>query len=594
MIDLLNGRAQQLEEAEKCLIWRMEPLTGGLNNRFGPQYIGENEYSDGLNVDLSDPTRAQTRDGYKILGDSTAEMQDGLDANLLAKRICGFCELDPSAAVSPAARLLVISISDPAGTSRVYRRSNVASAGSWTECVDGGAASVQFDTDELKIFQGNDHLLFCSPDASHNTWAMDSAGLMTDGANVDDTGIAPGSPPRNVADGLYAYNREWLITRSNVLCYSKVNPTAANVATNWSRTGTYSAAGANSAIAGRFLLAPNVGAVAVAAKAHVNGSIICYFDSCIEAIAGLDTVAGYADPEDNASRIVVTSSFGCGAYGTLVSAGADHLFMDQYGQVRRLSQTVNGEQAGVDPVPLSEKIAAYLPGRLNLQAIAKCKSVIHKQRMLVAFPLDSSTEANAVAVYNLAYGYWEGIWVLTRPVSQWVVSNIRGNGEDLWFADGGNASETPAAKVYRMFPGTYTDDGTVIPFEFVPRSLTFDAPEAFKKFQAAEIGVIAGAGMRVFLDVQLNESGFYQTHPTVFTTPATGTSSFPLVFPLAFPLVDVAPAISYNLWRMDEYSNKAAARYLRLKIRTATLADKSCKVADLFVTAKPEYRKELE
>jgi hypothetical protein len=228
-------------------------------------------------------------------------------------------------------------------------------------------------------------------------------------------------------------------------------------------------------------------------------------------------------------------------------------FADQFGQVRSLQQTVSAAQAGVVAQPLSEPIAAELPDKLNQTHRNKIRTTRFKDRLFVAYPRLGATEANAVAVFHLGRRIWESIWLLTNSMGRWVVSDILGSGEDLWFTDGSTATSgrdaTIAAKMYRMYPGTYSDNGAAIRYIETSKAFDFDVPEADKIWDIYEGEARGDNGVEMEAGIRFNEdSGFSDLEGTVIL--AISGSSFPILsadFPLTpsdFPLIQGATTLS--------------------------------------------------
>jgi len=511
------------------VIWRSEPLTGGLNNRYQAQYIGDNEASELFNVDLDDVTRPKARDGYLVLGGTTAIMQASINSGLLAKRIAGVAYLH----TTYNTKKLFIAIDD-GSSGRCYWRTDVTATGYWTEALVTTTVSFAVNTSDAPVFQINDGLMII-PEVATNVHTMDNDGALYDGGNTNT------SPPRGAVDGCAFLNRAWLLKQGTTanppeLHYSKLLPSPADPSTQFNRDGV----SVSPTLAGRLQLAADRGGQAVAVKPWNEVSLIVFFNSCIEEILVFN-----ANPQGGSIRRVIEETIGCASRDSVVSVGQEMFFADQFGQIRSLQLTVSNAQAGVVALPLSERIASELPGKLNQQYRNKIRSIKFKDRMFVAYPRLGSTEANAVAVYHLGRKIWESIWILKHPVGRWFVSDIRGSGDELWFSDGSTTTGQDTGitcKLYRFFPATYSDDGYAIKYMETTKAFDFGVPEADKIWDGYEADARGSDGVTMETGIRFDEDSGYTDLEGAVVISAVG-SSFPILesdFPLTpadFPLV---------------------------------------------------------
>lgn len=521
------------------IIWRSQPLTGGLNNRYQAQYIKDDQASELFNVDLDDVTRPKMRDGYLILGNSLTEMQDGLNATLKVKRIAGLTYLHTTFNTQK----MFIAIDNGASDGNCYVRSDVSASGAWVQAtVTTSPFFLSVNTADCVAFQVNDGLLVI-PEASVEVHSMDSAGLMYAGGNTNT------SPPKGAVDGCAFLSRAWLLkqgTASNPpeLHYSKLLPGASSVATNWGRDGST----VSPLLAGRLQLAADRGGLAVACKPWNEVSIMVFFNNCIEEILVFN-----ANPQGGSIRRVIEDHIGCSSRDSVISVGQEMFFADQFGQIRSLQQTVSAAQAGVAPAPLSEPIAGELPGKLNLQYRSKIRCMRFQDRLFVAYPRLGATEANAVAVYHLGRKIWESIWILHEPVGRWLVSDIRGSGNDLWFSDGSTGAAGGGmdigAKIYRLYSQTYSDNGAPITYTETTKAFDIGVPEADKIWDGYEADARGSNGVIMETAIRFDEdSGFHDLEGSVVISKPGGSfpilaSDFPLL-PADFPLVQGATKLA--------------------------------------------------
>lgn len=583
--DTMSLLAESLAQSQKRAIWRSEPLLGGLNNRVGPQYLTDQQASVLENVDLKDPSRPKVRDGYALIGSA----QTDINAALLAKRINSIGVLSPTGST---ATFMFITIPDGAAGRSYYTQDTTTG---WVEVLDDATGLVSYDPGSASDIP-TAQLADCYYILGSTPIAVATDGDYFASSNADDTAVpAFGSPPHNGVDICFLLGRGWILTSTCFLCYSKFNPAAATINSDWARLGLATP----STGAGRVAVSPNLSQVARGLLPWNETSLLLFYDNSIEQV-----VISITDPATNSARAVVEPRFGLIARRAKAALGQEVFFMDQYGSVRTLAQTVNAENAGVASLPLSEPIAADLPGRLNFAAASKVHFVIKREKLYVYFPRDTATECNARAVYNLAYRCWEGIDTLAHSHGHAVVSDIRGdgaNGFEMFVTNGDTAA--PLSKVYRTDTGSYTDDGSSIVYREFGKALHYGSPEAEKLFRAVEAGFIGDQGVEVQAVVQVDENGVFQPLVPNYIIPVTGTSDFPLIsssFPLvpaSFPLEDNPNGITRNLWRLTDLSGEQSGRgrMIRFGFQTeTTTAGREFQRAEYWATAWPLPRKEME
>lgn len=531
-VDLLNRLAGQM------LVWRSEPLHGGLYNDVRAQYLPEDFYSDGLNVDLDDETEPQRRDGYVAATNTKG------DLSALTFRPSGGLDFYPS---NGGNRKIFMPVN---GDNKIVWASSLSSA--WTAAQTSVPANVDPVIDECKLVQAGNMVLVLRGAAE--PCGIDDAGLVTIGGGADT------DAPDSGVDACYLFNRLWVLVSAaqTYLYYSAFIPTAAgvDVGTEWD-VGT-------STTAGRLTLTPENGNVPVALVPWNQQSLIAFFGRCIEEIA-----VDPGDPFAQSIRRVLEPYCGCSARDSVLSVGQELFFQDQFGQIRSLMQTVNAEQAGVNPDPLSRAISDIIPGRLTMSALSKTRGVAFKNRILFAVALDGLTEAFHVVVYNLAQKRWEGLWRLPRAVRGWMVSNIRGSGDELYFFDGTVAGSplagtAAATKFYRFFNGLHTDDGVSIPWSLTTRGVDGGVPESVKLPEWVEFEYAADSGATIRAQCEVDDSGVWQSlgDPAV----VAGVGGTWITYPLTYPILPAMTALTRKLYHMPLLANKGRGRLHRFRV----------------------------
>ncbi len=327
----------------------------------------------------------------------------------------------------------------------------------------------------------------------------------------------------------------------------------------------------------------------MAARPWNNQSIVVWFDGSIEEVIPGSDFTATSSFYTGASRRVIEPKIGCCSRDSVISSGQDFFFCDQYGQVRNLSQTVTADQAGVVAEPLSDRIKTELPGRVNKTYLSKMRSIIFKDKLLVAYPRDGATEANAIAVYSLTHKHWQSIWVFPRPIARWMVCNIAGLGDQLFFFDGGttsNPTTAAATYLYRMFQETWTDDGSAVPFQFDSKAFDFSRPDLDKVPDFLEIEALAETGGSVQASAQYDENGrWLALEESPFELESGGSwITYTMTYPVTAPLTTLHR-------KAMTMTSKPSARFHRFRIREET-SGKKFALTGLRFAAKPQaYRK---
>jgi len=112
----------------------------------------------------------------------------------------------------------------------------------------------------------------------------------------------------------------------------------------------------------------------------------------------------------------VSRQTGALTHGAIAQAGLDIYFLSETGRgVYSVSQMPSSDQLGVQ-APLSQPINSTIR-RINWTvARTRARAAVWLDLFLLAVPLDGSNANNAILVYNIAIGTWQGIWELeTEP-----------------------------------------------------------------------------------------------------------------------------------------------------------------------------------
>lgn len=520
--EILDRLALELAAGQRPILWRAEPLVGGVNNWLRGQRLTGNESPLLQNTDLDDPTTPRSRDGYSEIGAAQTNL-------VVTDQMSVGAYLNPSTLTE---RKIVIAVPGD----KLYHTPDSSTA--WT------AVTPTFDIvdDGSFLFQVADSLYVVSGDGSLNVQQMAPDGTLTDGGNVN------ASPPRNAVDGMYLLNRPWLLKPGAPpeLHYGKLVPGNASIGTDWSRDGVTP----DPATAGRLQLSPNRGGQPKAVFPWQQTNAIVFFEDSIE-LVGINA----ADPSMS-SRAIVEKDFGTVSRNSVVAIGQDMIFMDQYGDIRTMRQTVNAEQAGVALKPLSEKIKNEIPGRLNFSGLATVTLAIKDDRLFVFYPRGASTVANAYFTYHLSEARWVGPNLLDRPVRTPFLSNIDGGSQELYALDGSEADEQ--TRVYHHFDGSLSDNGVAFIWREETPDFHLGAPESEKLPEVIEVEAVGSSGQELRVEVMINQTGVWAKldESLIVETaddsyPLTTPGSFPLVSPGSFPLTSLPTAPTRKVFRVD-------------------------------------------
>lgn len=511
-------RSSEVQASRETIVGS-EPLSSGVITRFFRRAIPDTAAQELLNVDLSDPVVPCRRDGYELVTIGLT----GIEAILQAKRIGGLFWFNPS----EGDRFLVISIPF-SGSGRVYKALDVTSL-PWGEVTTSDGTQVDMGSDDMPAFQANDKL-----------WMLPGGGGFVTVVGVDGIAIrsanGPTDAPDGVVDGAYLLGRVWLMQGKRI---------------HWSTLLPITPLGTFDPTTQSLEMSPNRGAAGVALRPWRNESLVAFFDLTIE-----ELVVDPGDPA-NSTRNVIEPAVGCCSRAGVVSLGDDFYFPDQWGQIRSLKRSAQGQMQGVIPTPLSEPIKPEIPGRVNKRYMHRMRSLVFDDHLEIYYPRDDSIEANARMIYEFASETWHGPHIFADPVGQVCISSIRDRGEEL-FSTNGSASPSNA-KVFLWNQGNYTDDGDAIEYRETTKSFDLGCPESAKAWKWIELEYYGDVGTAPSVAVRINEDGEFSDalEASSGTEVLDGGDEFPLVpddFPLLpddFPLESIVPATGRVRYHLD-------------------------------------------
>lgn len=217
-------------------------------------------------------------------------------------------------------------------------------------------------------------------------------------------------------------------------------------------------------------------------------------------------------------------SIGCGSGKTAKLVGEDIIFMDQYGNIRRLSRTQLEQNRGVVGLPISDPIQGYID-RINKIYLGLCTAFVSGRNYYISVPLDSATSLSHTLVFDVPLGVWMGIrdYSWSNYVESSVEDTINDSEKRIYVLDG-----TTNIQMYEIESGN-SDDGTAIGQTFQHKRLDFGLPNTHKigktlwmYFVAsgnADVEVFAspdGGGFQVLEGSPINLSGNAGSIPTEY------------------------------------------------------------------------------
>jgi hypothetical protein len=122
-------------------------------------------------------------------------------------------------------------------------------------------------------------------------------------------------------------------------------------------------------------------------------------------------IRGVSQPLKDVSVQEVTREVGCIARKTVVQVGNQILFLSDNGVYSvNFEDLYNLRGASI---PMSEAILPLIQ-RINPDYIANCVATYHDNRYYIAVPLDTSTENNAILIYNFLNQGWESLDIIEQ------------------------------------------------------------------------------------------------------------------------------------------------------------------------------------
>lgn len=246
----------------------------------------------------------------------------------------------------------------------------------------------------------------------------------------------------------------------------------------------------------------------VAIKDFRQADIIFFLKDRIEALhLDGDPIAGLSGTLSTAglwSRAVIDRSIGCGSRRTVQTVGEDLFFLDQYGNVRSLAQTITDTNQGTKRLPVSAKIQSWID-RINPSAIETAQGAAFDRYYIIALPIDDAVTPSHTFVYDTINDSWNAPWT-GGPWSKAMSIAVATLGSATTASDRNptvyiGGAETLSGKVYRAFVGT-GDDGSPIVYQEITKRESFATLDAKKIPRRVRVYALPAAGATMMIEAR--------------------------------------------------------------------------------------------
>lgn len=251
----------------------------------------------------------------------------------------------------------------------------------------------------------------------------------------------------------------------------------------------------------------------VALKEFRSSDLIVFLSDRIEAIQmNGDPLANLSSTLNTAglwSRIVIDRSIGCASRRSVQTVGEDLFFVDQYGNVRSLNQTITDNNQGTKTLPISSKIQTYID-RINPSAVDAIVGAAWDRYYVVSLPLDNAVTPSHSFLYDTINGAWFGPWdgpwsrVGNLAVATLVNATSSTDRNPTLYIGG---AETSSGKVYRTMSGT-GDDSLPIVYQETTKRDSFATLDAKKKPQRIRLYGLPSPGSTLMIESRANGGAF--------------------------------------------------------------------------------------
>jgi hypothetical protein len=265
-----------------------------------------------------------------------------------------------------------------------------------------------------------------------------------------------------------------------------------------------------------------------------------------------------ATPDDPTALVssfaikLVARNVGCVAAQTAVQVGgpgSDILFLSETG-VRSLRRTVAAASQQQVDIPISQPVDDVID-RITLPFVHRSVAVYHRDRYMLALPLDGAQRPNYVLVFNFLTETWSGTWLGWLPTS-FDIQTPSGEFQSLCFgqSDGTVFKWLDDVGLNDEEESTFQDEGVDIQTRILTRAYTFGDLFAPKTGFNCEFEFIESDAL---VNIQAVLDRDSKTDPVaVFHTSSSGQLRLPFVIPIVLPS-NVLLAVSLDVQRYGQF-----------------------------------------
>ena len=340
-----------------------------MNDRVAPERMNKNQFALGKNLETRYGGVRSRRGSWRVDGALTDDA--GTDATVTGSGIHKFPEVGQSDLILTATYL------PDSDTTRIYRTSfpvrSFRSAIETPYTIEG--------KQPVRFVQAYGYTYAFPVGGEPMRWSG------VDGENFEyvPNGVSGAMP--QARDGVYAYNRLWLIEGDDTIIASDL------LSANWDR------------INNEFRVEQGDGTRLIALRPFSNGNLIAFKERGIAVISGANN---FTTTSDMAMQFI-DDRIGCIAPDTAVAIGKDVFFLGREG-VWTIQQT-SEQNAQLVELPLSEPIWGLIQD-INWQYAENFSAAHHDNYYVLAVSVDGSEYPNRLLVYDLLSRSWVGYWEL--------------------------------------------------------------------------------------------------------------------------------------------------------------------------------------
>ena len=271
-----------------------------------------------------------------------------------------------------------------------------------------------------------------------------------------------------------------------------------------------------------------------------------------------NTIAGFTEKP-------IHLNIGCVAPRSAAQCGSDVWFLSTSG-VRSVNRTLAAETRTEVGVSLSDPVQDIID-RINLTSVSKAVGFFWNNRYFLGLPLDDATENNYLLVYNFLTQSWLGLWTGWNVTDFARRSDSAGSSHMIFGQSDGTVFEwLDDIQVSAEDDTTYQDEGVDIPVTFVSRAMTANEPISPKSGLNTEFEFNKSLAL-ARLDLILDDGGTQSI--AIVKTSAEDNPVLPVTLPFTLGAQGLArrayDLMAYGPWRELQFLVTTARQKLVLR-----------------------------